>query len=694
MQLSEIQRKAVETLNGQLLLISCPGSGKTSTVIHRVRHMVELGIPADSILVLTFSNAAAAEMKQRYENLPGTGACQGKTPVFSTIHAFCFQVLTAAYGYTAQDILQETERWMIVRKGLDTLRADGQFRTEIRNYSEFTNNCLMEISVVNNNYVDWDNYKAKSCPTGDFKLIYDLYEEQKTIIGKIDFDDMLRFCNQLFLQSPEWLAFYRAKYRYLIVDEYQDTNFLQRDIIYSLAGRDWDANLCVVGDDDQSIYKFRGARPEVMLDFEKDYPYCTKLYMDINYRSEPEIIRVARNLIECNKTRFKKDIRPAKSGKGEILLKPEGSSLFESKKIVERIRELKKEYPYEEMAVLYRNNRQADLLSLQLFDAAIPFHSNTPLESPYKHWIYTDVMAVGRLASGTGTKHDFTQMINKPSRYIPSEVYKSKAWDPDSLMEVVSHLGMEAWKKQSLKKNILDFFKALEKMKGQPPKLMILSMRKLLRYDAYLKEYAAYTDTDPQELISVLDSYVSDIETHNISTLEELQDYAASVNLKFEQMNSKRQKEGVTLSTMHRAKGLEWDVVFIIGANDGVNPSRMAKQEDELEEERRLFYVAVTRARKRLEISWLKRQDGDDKRSRFLHEMEGKQPERVPDKTEPSPIQEDRKFPKGTPVYHDRYGKGMVLSSSKEYTVVKFLHAPDLKLFKGKETMYLRKQCS
>lgn len=225
MQLSEQQKEAMTTVNGQVILISCPGSGKTSTVVRRVQYMVGQGIPADQILVLTFSKAAALEMAERFYKLAGnTEMAAGVT--FATIHSFCYSVIAPEYQLNVRNILGAESQWMIIRKGVEYLKRNEELSMEIRDYVEFTNSCLREISVINNNGCDWNTYQAETCPTEEFHKIYNLYEQSKHESGKIDYDDMLKLCYQLFCDQPEVLEAYRQRFKYLIVDEYQDTNFL------------------------------------------------------------------------------------------------------------------------------------------------------------------------------------------------------------------------------------------------------------------------------------------------------------------------------------------------------------------------------------------------------------------------------------------------------------------------------------
>ena len=663
MQLSKPQQEAIATTEGQVILISCPGSGKTSTVVRRVQYMVEHGIPAQQILVLTFSRAAASEMKERFLKLASKEK-QGEEVWFATIHSFCFNVISAAYKLKADNILGESEGWMIIRKGLDVLKKQKILKMDIRDYADFTSSCLREISVINNNGVDWNTYKAQTCPTSEFKAIYELYEKQKRYIGKIDYDDMLKMCYQLLSEREDYLSYYKKRFRYIIVDEYQDTNFLQRDILYLLAGSPEEANLCVVGDDDQSIYKFRGAKPEIMLSFADTYPSCKQIYMDMNYRSEPYIVQHAKNLIENNHTRFNKDIKAFKTGEGLITEMPAQTSDMEVRNIVNSIKKvhMEKKTEYEDMAVLFRNNKQASFLSLVLMRKGIPFHSNDVIVSPYKHWIFNDLMAYYRLAEHIGNGHDLVQVINKPNRFIPLDNLYKIVPEENEVAKIVYKNIWEPWKRNRAVEEVHDFFQNLRLLRKNNPIDFLRMVRSMAGYDAYLKNYAVYRNMDLTELTSILDSYLTDIKENSLTTMDDWLQYAKEINAKIDQMNKDRSRKGVAISTMHKAKGLEWDTVFILGADDGTIPSKKAVDQGNLEEERRLFYVAVTRAKRELYLSYT---DNDStKKSRFVSEMFGVK-KKMNSKKEP-------KFQKGQRVYHKEYGKGTVIQMIPGAVAVKF----------------------
>ena len=665
MKLSKPQEEAVQIINGQLILISCPGSGKTSTVVRRVQYMVENGVPPQQMLVLTFSKAAATEMKDRFLKLMPKEDRRGENVWFATIHSFCYNIIASAYKLTAENILGETEGWMIIRKGIDELKRKKILKMDIRDYSDFTSSCLREISVINNNGVEWSTYKAQTCPTNEFKAIFELYEEQKRCIGKIDYDDMLKICYQLLSEREDYLAYYKNQFRYIIVDEYQDTNFLQRDILYLLAGGPDEANLCVVGDDDQSIYKFRGARPEIMLGFADVYPDCKRIYMDVNYRSEPCIIEHAKTLIEHKKTRFSKDIKAFKTGKGLIQELPAKTSEKEVENIVGKIQELhqKENTCYEDMAILYRNNKQAGFLSLILMRKGIPFHSNDQIMSPYKHWIFNDFMAYYRLAEGTGNGHDLIQVINKPNRFIPvQKLYKANV-DERNVAKLVYYSVSEPWKRNKAVDEVHDFFQNLRLLRSSNPADFVQMVCSLAGYNAYLKSYAAYRNMDVTELSGMVSSYIEDIKENHISSILDWIRYANEINIKIDNLNKSRSKSGVSISTMHKSKGLEWDTLFLLGANEGTVPSEKTVEQGGLEEERRLFYVAVTRAKRELYISYTENNEAN--KSRFVSEFLGEDNEK-------KKLKNGYKFWKGQRVSHQEYGAGTILQVSPDAIAVKF----------------------
>lgn len=368
MEKNNAQEEIIHTVNGQLLVVACPGSGKTTTLLRRIHYMInEAKIPAQQILMVTFSSAAAKEMKTRYQKKFGMDAV-----TFSTIHSMCMSILKKFGGYTKESILSDPREYFY-----EVLRK----QKGINDINEFITGLITEISVINNNSIDLNSYKPKC--TKDKKLFLKLingYQEYKEEFHLIDFDDMLQKAYEIMVNDKECLDFLRNKYRYIQVDEYQDTNLIQKDIIYLLAGQD--GNLAVVGDDDQSIYAFRGAKPEIMLNFQKEYPKSKMVKMSTNYRSGKKIISEADRVIKSNTNRFQKDFIGFKPENGAVEYIVTEEKKDEILKIYSRIKKLLNdgENPAD-IAVLFRTNRQAEKMAAILFRNQIPFQSNEKIQS-------------------------------------------------------------------------------------------------------------------------------------------------------------------------------------------------------------------------------------------------------------------------------------------------------------------------
>ena len=301
-QLSDVQRQAVTHRDGPMLVLAGPGSGKTMVLTWRVRYLTEFyHINPGEILVITFTKAAAREMKERYLRLTGS---QNTAVSFGTFHAVFFQILKLAYGYRADNILREEEKYRFLK--------DAVFRQKLEpdDEAELISSIAAEISRVKNERIDLQSYKAESCDTKSFCTIFNEYDNRLRRSNKIDFDDMLVYCYELLKERKDILSAWQRKFRYILVDEFQDINQIQYDVVRLLAAPE--NNLFIVGDDDQSIYRFRGAKPQIMLHFEEDYPGAARVLLDTNYRSTGAIVSGAGRVIAHNKDRFPKDIRAAK----------------------------------------------------------------------------------------------------------------------------------------------------------------------------------------------------------------------------------------------------------------------------------------------------------------------------------------------------------------------------------------------
>ena len=601
------QQRAIAHLSGPMMVLAGPGSGKTSVIVERTAYMTkEGGISPANILVVTFSRAAAKEMKERFLNFTG----QEYTPItFGTFHGVFYGILKQAYGFTAANILAEEEKMAILRElamnyGGD-LAEEGDFPEEV----------AKEISVVKGNRISLEYYYSSCCPDEVFRQIYREYIKICQARRKLDFDDMILYCYELFDKRKDILAAWQNKFQYILVDEFQDINQLQYDIVKLLAKPQ--DNLFIVGDDDQSIYHFRGARPEIMLNFTKDYPAAETVTLDVNYRCSQKILSSAMQVIGTNKKRFQKHLQTPNPEGNPVKLREFENPREEYLEVVSELRErMERGDKLEDTAILLRTNQEAEGLVGALMERQVPFNMKEKLPNLFHHWICRNILAYLRFASGDESRKNFVEFMNRPNRYISRDAvslspvisfeqlkdfYKDKDWMCDRLTTLETHLRI---------------------LKGLSPFAAINFIRKGMGYEEYLREYAEYRKIKPEELSEILDRLTDS--TKGMDSLKEWEDYIEDYTGKLEEQAKKQEqeREGVLISTLHGVKGLEYDKVYILNVNEGSMPYKKAVLEPAIEEERRLFYVGMTRARKELDLCYV-RQQHEKKRepSRFLEEV-------------------------------------------------------------------------
>ena len=601
------QQRAIAHLSGPMMVLAGPGSGKTSVIVERTAYMTkEGGISPANILVVTFSRAAAKEMKERFLNFTG----QEYTPItFGTFHGVFYGILKQAYGFTAANILAEEEKMAILRElamnyGGD-LAEEGDFPEEV----------AKEISVVKGNRISLEYYYSSCCPDEVFRQIYREYIKICQAGRKLDFDDMILYCYELFDKRKDILAAWQKKFQYILVDEFQDINQLQYDIVKLLAKPQ--DNLFIVGDDDQSIYHFRGARPEIMLNFTKDYPAAETVTLDVNYRCSQKILSSAMQVIGMNKKRFQKHLQTPNPEGNPVKLREFENPREEYLEVVSELRErMERGDKLEDTAILLRTNQEAEGLVGALMERQVPFNMKEKLPNLFHHWICRNILAYLRFASGDESRKNFVEFMNRPNRYISRDAvslspvisfeqlrdfYKDKDWMCDRLTTLETHLRI---------------------LKGLSPFAAINFIRKGMGYEEYLREYAEYRKIKPEELSEILDRLTDS--TKGMDSLKEWEDYIEDYTGKLEEQAKKQEqeREGVLISTLHGVKGLEYDKVYILNVNEGSMPYKKAVLEPAIEEERRLFYVGMTRARKELDLCYV-RQQHEKKRepSRFLEEV-------------------------------------------------------------------------
>ena len=607
MAFSKAQEQAICHGQGPALVLAGPGSGKTTVITNRIRYLTQgEGVDPSSILVITFTRAAAREMKSRYQQMTGT---EWTKVTFGTFHSVFFTILKLAYGYTGASIITEEEQGRLIRERMEV------YRVEAEDAGEFVSGILNEISRVKGEMIRLEYYYPQICSQEIFQKIYRDYEGRLRQERRIDFDDMLVMCYELFRERPDILGAWQKKYRYILIDEFQDINRIQYEIVRMMALPE--NNLFIVGDDDQSIYRFRGARPEIMLGFEQDYPGAARILLDQNYRSTRQIVQAAGRVIRHNQARFPKEIRDVRGEGRSLVIRQWPDSRKEAAAIASQLRDYRKlGLPWEEMAVLYRTNTGPRQLVETLMEYNIPFSMRDVLPNLYDHWICRDLMAYIRAGKGQISRADFLRIMNRPVRYISRDALEGRVVD---LERVKSFYQDRPWMMERVEQLEYD----LHMIKGLAPGAAVNYIRKAVGYDDFIRDYALERRLDREELTEILDQLQeSGLRYKTMEQWEESIE-AYRKELERQQEGRKEKQEGVSLMTMHSSKGLEFRVVFILDANEGITPHHRAQLEADLEEERRMFYVAMTRAKDRLHIYYAgERYHKKQEVSRFVKEIE------------------------------------------------------------------------
>ena len=617
------QALAIEHKEGPMLVIAGPGSGKTAVLVQRAKKLVtEHGVNPSNILVITFTKAAANEMKQRFEKeteFEHTRSATAGRVSFGTFHSVFFMVLKLAYHYESSNIVTEDVKFQMMRELIHKHNLD------YRDENELIGGLLGEISQIKNARIPLEHYYSSQCSESVFRDIYKEYENYLRKHRLIDFDDMLTLTYELFQQRPDILSAWQKKYQYILVDEFQDINQIQYDIVKMLAAPE--NNLFMVGDDDQSIYRFRGSKPEIMLHVPKDYPNLKQVQLDVNYRCHPDIILASLKLIRNNQERFPKRIISKYDIENEtvidhLTMEPAlqvyqfERQVDEITYILKQIEELtKKGVALSDIAILFRTNTQPRFLMEQLMAYNISFKTREQIPNLYDHWIAKDLKAYMDIARGSRERKDFLMILNKPKRYIGR----------DSLCE--SQVAFDEWEKMYdeqpwIAERIEKLHYDIKMLAKMSPYAAINYIRKGIGYDDYIEEYAQYRNINKDDLYDILEELQASAKGFKNYDAWELHIEEYTKELKERIKNRNENPNAVTLSTMHSAKGLEFKIVFIVEANEGIMPYKKAVLDKDVEEERRLFYVGMTRAIECLYICSIKELHGNDiERSRFVEEL-------------------------------------------------------------------------
>lgn len=577
------QIQAISHMDGPAMVLAGPGSGKTTVITHRIKNLIEKAeVCPENILVVTFTKAAAISMQKRFSTLMNGG--KGQLVTFGTFHSVFYKILRKSRRYEATEILSERQKTDYIREII------GRYGISSNDISELCQNIINDIGNIKGNMLNAQEYEPSCCKKEDFIKVYNAYNLELKKDGKMDFDDILRECYLLLCENHTILEQWRELYKYILIDEFQDINRIQMNIIELLTSPL--NNIFVVGDDDQSIYGFRGARPEIMIEFKDYYPEAELIVLNVNYRSTQSIINVAGRVIENNKIRLDKCAHANNDKDFQPDIRKFRNQVEELKFVVSKIKEYENQgISLSEMAILVRNNSQIQEISSFLKNRKIEAESGKYRSNIYNGMVAKDILSYVRGAlkfDGTYFNEDLIYVLNKPQRYISRQVVLSVNMNISAVRRIYS------------KNNIDSFLFHIEMIRKLPPQAALSYIRKGAGYEEYLRLYAIENNIPMSGLLKQLEQLVQECSKFN--TLEQwINSIDSAQNSEGQNFGKKSSGEGgtnnrINIMTMHGSKGLEFKAVFIVDANQGIIPTSKALRERDFEEERRLFYVAITRA--------------------------------------------------------------------------------------------------
>lgn len=598
------QEKAISHTTGPAMIIAGPGSGKTYVTVHRIQHLItHHGIDPAHILVITFTKAAAMEMQQRFFQMTKPL----KPPVwFGTFHAVFYHILKQSAQYRGYTIIRESEKRKLIHNIVQIHKRFAYIKEE-----DYSN--LLQVISRSKNMPDTEQ---QICPFSemtqeDFAFLMQEYQKYLTELQQMDFDDIMIYCESLLKHNADVLQQWQEQFQYIMVDEFQDISPVQYHIIRLLAEKGH--NIFIVGDDDQSIYRFRGASPANMQQFMRDYPEAEQITLNVNYRCHKEIINAALTVVSENKARFVKQIEAVHSNGEGIRCQIFDSEENEQQYLLHSLQKQQQDNTLNNTAIICRTNYECALWAQTLEQGKIPYHLKEVPASLFSHFVIKDLTAYLELAAGCHKRSMFLRIMNRPVRYIRR----------DSLM--AEEITEQEWKRYYVDipaiQSVIDrLFRDLENIHGKKPYLAIRYVRNVVGYDSYLLD--KYGPVQCKELLKIADDFQK--MTKQFTSYEEVKEYIQKYEEMIKHQKTKATESGgnvlndVELLTMHASKGMEFDSVYLPGCLEGKIPSAKAVTEQDVEEERRMFYVAMTRARKSLYISAVKGKTGKEIPSRFI----------------------------------------------------------------------------
>lgn len=686
--LNEKQLEAVKTTEGPLLVLAGAGSGKTKVLTTRVAYLIdEIGVSPESILAITFTNKASKEMKERIIKMLGPIGYQIQ---ISTFHSFGLTIMKEHYDKLGYDknftILDSDDSLTIIKKILKDMDKDPkQFSPKaIRNRISSAKNELMEPK---------DLEKFSTNEIDELVInVYTKYQKKLKINNSLDFDDLLMLPIILFRKNPDVLKDYQERFKYILIDEYQDTNEAQYLLSKMISAKY--RNICVVGDNDQAIYSFRGSNYQNILNFEKDYKEAKVILLERNYRSTKYILDVANSVIKKNTLRKEKNLWTDNVAGNKVFYHRAENEKDEAFYVKCQIDELRKTEPLSEIAVLYRTNAQSRNMEESLLKDSIPYKVVGSMYF-YKRKEIKDLIAYLNVIYNSNDDISLQRIINVPKRGIGAKTI-------DNLNIQANLLGQSMYETIESGKE-LEFKKIIEDIKQAKDSM---SLTELVNY--VLEKTGIKTELENEKTLEAevrlenLEEFKSITksfeEERGIVSLEE---FLMEISLVADIEEHKNNNDVVTLMTVHSAKGLEFDNVFVIGLEEGIFPHTNCLNDlTEVEEERRLCYVAITRARKKLWLINAKRRtifgmDSVNPVSRFIKEIDDELLDKDNEEETVMPkiikremIDNNTEYNIGDKIIHDVFGNGVVVSVDKSILTIAFPHPIGIKkLMKGHKSI-------
>ena len=602
--LNDKQYEAVINTEGPCLVIAGAGSGKTKVLTHKIAYLMqEKNVLPWNILAITFTNKAANEMKERIEKLVGDAV---KDMWIGTFHSICVRILRKFIDRIGFDssfiIFDASDQRTLVKQCLKDLQLDEKIFSD--------RSVISEISNAKNDMLEPDTYAAQV--NGEFRKIkiaeiYELYQKRLKENNAIDFDDIINYTIKILNQNEDILDYYSNKFKYVLVDEYQDTNKSQFTLVKMLASKN--GNITVVGDNDQGIYSFRGADISNILNFEKDFPGTKIIKLEQNYRCTGNILNVANAIIKNNEVKYDKKLwTENEEGKLPKVFSAD-NEYDEGRYIVEQIEHLKREeyYKYSDFAVLYRMNTQSRAIEDILRREDIPYKIIGGLKF-YERKEIKDIISYLRLVQNTADNLSLNRIINEPKRGIGKTSLDNIAQVAEqngvSMYDVIKNAEQYGLNRVYL--NSREFISCMEEIISKKDSLKISELIKMiLKNTGYTRALENENTVEAENRIANLDEFLTvAIEFEEENAENSLSDFLEGITLSSDIDNMEEEEESVTLMTLHSAKGLEFPVVFLVGMEEGIFPGyKSIGEQKELEEERRLCYVGVTRAKENLYLT-------------------------------------------------------------------------------------------